>query len=72
MIGDDLGQIVWLGPLWNNGGCIRNMLEQRSVREERAARYKNNPRIRPPVADEIRGRDGATVFQHHVKNHDIW
>ena len=71
MVGDDLGQIRRLGAFGNDRGGVRYMLEQRSVRKERAACDKDNPRVRLPVAYEIRCRDCAPVLKHHIQNHDL-
>lgn len=72
MIGDNLGQIAWFRPLGNDRGGVGNVLKQRTVRKERASCHENDPRVRLPIAGEIRRCDRAAFFQHHIKNKHVW
>lgn len=71
MIGDDFRQVVRVRALWYDGGCVRHVLEERSIGEECASRDKHNARVRPSVTCEVGNRDGASVFQHDIQDQNL-
>ncbi len=71
MIGDNLGQIGRFCPLGNDRRRVRDVLEQRTIREECAARDEDDARLGLAIADEIGCRDRASVLQHNVQDHDF-
>lgn len=71
MIRDYFGKVIRLGPLGDDGRCVRDVLEQRTVREKSATRDKNNARVWLTVTNEISGCDRTPVFQHDIEDNDL-
>lgn len=71
MIGHNRGQIIGRRLFLQNSGRIWNVIEQRSVREERAARDENDTRLGLAIAGKIRNRKSTAFFQHQVQHDHI-
>ena len=71
MIGDDFSQIGRVRALGDDRACVRNMLEQRAVGEERASRHKGDPGVRAAITGEIRCRNCTAIIEHDIQHQNF-
>jgi len=71
VIGDDFRQIGWVRTFGNDRRRVRDVLEQRTVRKERAARHEDDTRFWATITGEICSSDGAAIVQHDIQHQDF-